>query len=879
MEPLHGILKRQLRRLLGEGGPIPEEWEPLLDVVNETYQQFDTDRGMLERTLELSSQELLQANGEMRAVFQALPDLFFRLDRSGTILDCRGGSTTDFFLVPERLIGKSIYKVPVSGVGDKFRKAVEQVLSSGALVSIEYSLKANGQEHEYEARLLPLFEHEVVAVVRNIADRKRAEMELALSLSLLQATLESTADGILVIDGQGKVASFNRKFADLWRIPDAVLASKEDDVLLGFVLDQLKSPESFLAKVKELYARPDAESFDVLEFKDGRIFERYSQPQRVGGTCAGRVWSFLDVTARKRAEAELQNAKEAAEAASHAKSEFLANMSHEIRTPMNGIIGMTELALETDLSPVQREYLSMVKTSADSLLTVINDILDFSKIEAGRLDLEPVEFDLRDSLADMMRALALRAHEKGLELAYEVMPEVPDALVGDPVRFQQVMLNLVGNALKFTRRGEIVVRVSLEAEAEPAPQPSGDHSKIRSQRLLRFSVQDTGVGIPAEKQRMIFDAFTQADGSTSRKYGGTGLGLTISSRLVDMMGGRIWVESEEGKGSTFHFTARMGVQRNPQSYPAPRALLDVRDLPVLAVDDNATNRLILNGILSNWGMRPSAVDSGSAALTEVRRAAAAGAPYRLLLLDAQMPDMDGFALAAELRRDPSLGGTIIMMLSSIDRQVSVARCRELGIAVYLTKPIKQSELWNAIVTVLNPGHPDPHREASRDSASTEPPLRASEPVAPPRPLRVLLAEDNAVNRRLAEGLLEKRGHKVVAANNGKEALRILETQSFDLVLMDVQMPEMGGIEATQTIRQHEELSGAHLPIIAMTAHAMAGDRERCLAAGMDAYVAKPLHARELFETVERLAISTPPAESADSCSPPDGPATGTRPAF
>jgi PAS domain S-box-containing protein len=877
MEQLHGILKRQLRRLVGEGTPIPEEWEPLLDAVNETYQQFETDRGMLERTLELSSQELLQANGEMRAVFQALPDLFFRLDRNGTILDCRGGSTTDFFLVPEKLIGKCIYTVPVSGVGDKFRQALNQVLSFGSLVSIEYSLQVNGQEHEYEARLLPLFEHEVVAVVRNIAERKRAETKLEFSLSLLRATLESTADGILVIDRHGKVASFNRKFADLWRIPDSVLESKEDEVLLAFVLGQLKSPESFLSKVKELYARPEAESFDVLEFKDGRVFERYSHPQRIGGASVGRVWSFLDVTARKQAEVELQNAKEAAEAASRAKSEFLANMSHEIRTPMNGIIGMTELALETDLSPVQREYLSMVKTSADSLLTVINDILDFSKIEAGRLDLEPVEFDLRDILADMMRALALRAHEKGLELAYEVMPEVPDALVGDPVRFQQVMLNLVGNALKFTRQGEIVVRVSLEAEADPAPQPSGDHSRIRNHRLLHFSVQDTGVGIPVKKQRMIFDAFTQADGSTSRKYGGTGLGLTISSRLVDMMGGRIWVESEEGKGSTFHFTARMGVQRNPQSYPAPRALLGVKGLPVLAVDDNATNRLILQGILSNWGMRPSAVDGGSAALAEVRRAAAAGAPYRLLVLDAQMPDMDGFALAAELRRDPSLGETVIMMLSSIDRQVSVARCRELGIAVYLTKPIKQSELWNAIVTVLDPGHPDPRREDPGDRVSTEPPLRVSEPAAPPRPLRILLAEDNAVNRRLAEGLLEKRGHKVVAANNGKEALRILETELFDLVLMDVQMPEMGGLEATQTIRQHEELSGAHLPIIAMTAHAMAGDRERCLAAGMDAYVAKPLHARELFETVEHLAISTPPADSADSCSPSDGSATGTRP--
>jgi CheY-like chemotaxis protein/HPt (histidine-containing phosphotransfer) domain-containing protein len=538
-----------------------------------------------------------------------------------------------------------------------------------------------------------------------------------------------------------------------------------------------------------------------------------------------------------------------------------------------------------------------VKTSADSLLTIINDILDFSKIEAGKLDLDAIDFDLRDSLGDMMKALALRAHQKGLELACHILPEVPAAVVGDPGRLRQIIVNLVGNAIKFTERGEVVVEVKRGAKSEERGAKSEERGAKSEEREakstaldasrsslieLHFSVRDTGIGIPAEKQRLIFEAFSQADGSTTRKYGGTGLGLTISSRLVEMMGGRIWVESPAfpsdslrnggSQGSAFHFTARFGLQRNPAVQPIPVEPVNLRDLPVLVVDDNATNRRILEEMLFNWQMKPAVVDSGRAALVEMRRAVADDAPYSLVLLDAMMPEMDGFALAEQIKHNPELAGATIMMLSSvatwpcaIDRQMDASRCLELGIAVYLMKPIKQSELLGAIVTALGawradfrlarPAARQPETCGERSQTIRNPKLVVSavEPSAIQQGLRILLAEDNAVNRKLAVRLLEKRGHTVVVAGNGKEALAALEKEQFDLALMDVQMPEMDGFEATAAIRKKEKAAGAHLPIIAMTAHAMKGDQERCLEAGMDGYVAKPLRVAELFAAIESLS--------------------------
>ncbi|MBZ5516283.1 MAG: PAS domain S-box protein [Acidobacteriia bacterium] len=759
-----------------------------------------------------AEERLRESEERLRSLIESTRDWVWEVDPRGVYTYASPQVQDLLGYSPEEVIGKTPFDLmppqEAQRVGAEFGAIAEARRAFQRLESV--NVHKDGRQVVLDTSGMPIFDARADwrgyrGIDRDITERKRAEEALQWGERELAQAMDLARSAHWEFDAASGIFTFNDRFYALY----GTTAEREGGYQMSaetYAREFLPPEEVHIVadEIARALAMTDPNASWALDHRirrrDGEIRNivvRISVIKDSQGRTVKTRGVNQDITERKRAEEELHRAKEAAEAASRAKSEFLANMSHEIRTPMNGIIGMTELALDTQLSPEQREYIGMVKASADSLLTVINDILDFSKIEAGKFELENIEFDVVRTFCDTAKTLGLRAHQKKLELVARAPAERLGMVVGDPTRLRQVLINLIGNAVKFTERGEVVA--SLETE-----------SRSRDEVVLHFSVKDTGIGIPPEKVQVIFEPFAQADSSMTRRYGGTGLGLAISSQLVKMMGGRIWVESQPGHGSHFHFTARFGLPSVPRAKPVAAKHDALRNLRVLVVDDNATNRRILEETLQKWEMCPRLVASGAAALAALDEAQQAGRPFPLILTDVHMPDMDGFMLAERIRQDPKMAGSLIMMLTSAGQRGDAERCRRLGVAAYLTKPVGQSELLDAILTALGSRAEEEARPLG-DARGLRPQLITRHSLREARgQLRILLAEDNPVNRQLAIRLLEKRGHTVVAAANGKEAVAHLEAASgpeFDLVLMDVQMPEMDGFQATALIREREKASG------------------------------------------------------------------------
>ena len=739
----------------------------------------------------------------------------------------------------EELIGRN-HRMLQSGYHSReFFRNMWNTIANGHVWHGQVKNRArNGSYYWVEATMVPFMDksgkpYQYVSMRTDITAQKNMEQQLLAERRLLQNVMDTLGEGVFMLDVDGNCTYLNREAeAIIGWTSEEVLGRNLHEIIHAQQIDGTELPLNACpirqATMADKVFRSESEYF---QHKNGTLFPIaiVAQPMKDAEKIVGIVAAFQDISERKFFERELLRAKDDAEAASRAKGHFLATMSHEIRTPMNGIIGMTELALDTELNPVQREYLNMVKSSADSLLTIINDILDFSRIESGKMELEHIEFDVASLFSITEKSLALRAEQRGIELVYEVDERIPDYLVGDPGRLRQVLINLLGNAIKFSDHGVVAMRMKL--------------LKVSGNAVtVRIEVADQGIGISAEKQLHIFDAFTQADASTTRKYGGTGLGLAISSQLVEAMGGELTVTSELGKGSVFGFSVTMPTGKNAQNKPQ-----DLAGLSALVVDDNPINRQQLLQTLTKWGIEVSAVATALDAKETLQQAHRKAKPYDLLLLDAAMPEMDGFALVGQLQSMQLQPRGIVMMLSSDGLRKETERCSQLGLAWQVCKPIDRHELLSVIRNALG------IKEAAMPSTGSSLPAAQQQ-------LTILLAEDNRVNQKLAVTLLEKWGHRVVLANNGVEAVEKCRNQVFDAILMDLQMPEMGGIEATQQIRALDQQQGRHTPIIAMTANAMSEDRQLCLDAGMDEYLSKPLSSEKMRGLLQQITPALQPAQ-------------------
>ncbi|MCK5003942.1 MAG: PAS domain S-box protein [Candidatus Aminicenantes bacterium] len=1023
-------------------------------------------------------------------MFESMPDAIFLTklggDTAGQIIDCNSAAEFQTGYTKEELVEMNVLgDLLADNSRSEFLLDRERELYVNDETKFtERKKKKDRTEYwtEVMVRKMELDNEDItISVNRDITERVESRKLLNANMDLLNSILESTADGILVVDDSGAVVHSNKKFEELWNIPDKLLKTRDDEKLLGHVIDQLEDPEQFISKVKELYGS-DRSDTDFLHFKDGRIFERFSNPLVQNGKASGRVWSFRDISIQKRAEEEIKEskkrfeqvaeiadewiwevdknglytyasqvvekilgykpeeiigkkhfydlflpenrdegkrgalelfskkaviknfdnvnvhkngqhvflltngvpiidedsnllgyrgvdmditeqkqaemqifeeksrmstilsgmhegiilindkdeiveindyfldltpmkredfigkdldefsslkiiklvkviiqrfknnpestpveiqkpfmqremilrlqpiykdkiyggvvfnlmdvsdlvkAKEEALHASRAKSEFLANMSHEIRTPMNGILGMTELALSTNLDQEQREYLETVKESSKTLLHIINDILDISKAESQKIELESINFKVDDLFKETVSSIVLQAHKKGLEIVYDIQSKIPFTLKGDPGRLRQIILNLFSNAVKFTEKGEVVLSVK-------------ELTRSDKEVFLLFSVRDTGIGIPKDKEELVFNAFAQADGSTTRKYGGTGLGLAITKHLVDLMGGEIWVDGTEGVGSEFFFTGKFALV-NDENEILPVLPEKLENLEVLVVDDNKTNLRILEESLRSWKMIPVTASGGKEALEIIKERKSKGKSFRVIFIDSQMPEMDGFSLIENLNEIYGENNSMVMMLTSSDRRNDLQRCRELNINAYLVKPVSQSDLLDATLLLL--GNESRNGKRGGNKTITQNFLKVAKGN-----LKVLLAEDNKVNQRVASTFLKKLGCDVEIAPTGIDALELYRSGDFELILMDVQMPEMDGLKATEEIRKEENRSGnnLHIPIVAMTAHAMKGDKERCIAAGMDDYLSKPIDMESLSFMIDKVTKKTFP---------------------